>query len=644
MLTRLVKRKIILLQIILIASLTPSFSQQVHYTDISKIQDNVNILKNSEVAFIHPKHRFKNNLPRINFASGKDISVKVPARNVSKIALLKFNIANSSDSLVHVFFTPGFYYRDYKLYKILSDGTLALLEDFDENTSKDSYSRLKLNPYDSATILAALWFEKTYVNSLKPTLINNDMLAYYKLDLRNKTPQLNIFTYIFTGLLVMMIIFSIANYITSNAKEFIYYAGYAFFLGNLLFIKTIFLGESSGFARFFESYLDFIMQAVGVLFYMFFMKAFLNTKKKFRFLYHFYNTGIVLVLISIILFSILHFSTDNYVWELRVESITKYLLLLMIVAFIIYGFRRWNKKLLRYLVWGNLLLFIFSLVSQLMISYGLKSDSLPPLFNASIFYYEVGLFLELVFFLIALNYKTRKKLIADTRERLQLKTENQLKEAEKKLAVYKAQQEERNRISMDMHDELGSGMTAIRLMSELARKKMGVNIPKEIDRISSSANELLNKMNAIIWSMNSQHDTIENLIAYMRTYIADYLEDTNVETSITIENCTLNKEISGDKRRNIFLSVKEVVHNIVKHSQATRADIIIYCDHDLLKITIRDNGIGIDTENIRQFSNGLRILKSRMQRIGGLFDIQKTDGTLVTLELPFSRSLEHTEE
>ncbi len=76
----------------------------------------------------------------------------------------------------------------------------------------------------------------------------------------------------------------------------------------------------------------------------------------------------------------------------------------------------------------------------------------------------------------------------------------------------------RDRISADMHDELGSGMTAIRLMSEIAKNKMKENTPREIEKISESADDVLNKMNAIIWTMNSGNDTVDNLVSYIRSY------------------------------------------------------------------------------------------------------------------------------
>ena len=190
-----------------------------------------------------------------------------------------------------------------------------------------------------------------------------------------------------------------------------------------------------------------------------------------------------------------------------------------------------------------------------------------------------------------------------------------------------------------MHDELGSGMTAIRLMSEIARKKMDGKIPVEIDRISNSANELLNKMNAIIWSMNSRNDTVDNLVSYIREYVIEYFENTNIIGKVNAKTCNVNKVILGDKRRNIFLCVKETITNIVKHSQATVAEININCNDDKLVIHFQDNGIGIDLDNIRQFSNGLQSLENRMKKIGGSFHIEKNNGTVTILELPITSEI-----
>jgi signal transduction histidine kinase len=628
------KRPILLTGFILIF-MSNLFSQVApSYIDISKINVSKVIKDSMQVYITNLDTDLKDSLPFFQFKKGTSVKGAIPPTIVSKKPVIKFYLVNPTDSILKVYFTPGFYFRDYKLYE-LHDNDISVIEKvFPGVKDKSSYSLLQLNPKDTLSIVAELYFEKTYTNILKPVIINESQLSTYTKNIKHIREELNIVTYTFCGLLLMMIFFSLTSYFSNSAPEFLYYSGYAFFLGFMLFTKTLFIGESTWIARFMESYMDFIFQSLGVMFYMLFMQQFLETKKHFNFLFHLYNAGIIVLIAAVGTYSFFHFFTNDFKTELFIETITKVLLLGMAVIFIIYGFRNWKYTILRYLVYGNLLLFIFSMISQLNISFKIINTDLPTLFSSSLFYYELGLFLELVLFLAALNYKNRLNIIAQTKERLRLKSENQLKEVEKELAVYKAQQEERNRISLDMHDELGSGMTAIRLMSEIARKKMDGKIPVEIDRISNSANELLNKMNAIIWSMNSRNDTVDNLIAYIREYVIEYFENTNIIGTVDAKSCNENKEILGDKRRNIFLCVKETITNIVKHSHATVAEINIICNEDKLVIHFHDNGVGIDLDNIRQFSNGLQSLKSRMEKIGGSFHIEKNNGTVTILELP----------
>lgn len=305
----------------------------------------------------------------------------------------------------------------------------------------------------------------------------------------------------------------------------------------------------------------------------------------------------------------------------------------MVVVFLIYSLRNWKDKLMRFLFWGNLFLLIFSVISQMAVMLEGLFSNLPGIFNSALFYYEAGLFLELVFFLAGLNYKNRRNIIEQIRERESLKAKNKLQEYEKEIAVYKAQQEERERISADMHDELGSGMTAIRLMSEIARNKMKENTPVEIEKISSSADDVLNKMNAIIWSMNSGNDTLDNLVSYIRSYSLGYFDSTPIQCKVNTPAQIPAKELTGDKRRNVFLCVKETLNNALKHSGASQITIDIQVNHPLV-ITIQDNGSGIDKQNLRQFGNGLKNISNRMESIGGTFTIENKNGTMTTLELP----------
>jgi signal transduction histidine kinase len=607
-----------------------SLSPPAKYIDVASIPLTRTFSKDFSYTYIEPKHSIQDIYRDLPFK--RNYRGFIPNNEVTSKAVIKFNVCNSHDTAVSVWFFPGLYFWNLELFKLTGDRPVAIPSIKPDNPDNISYRLLTVEPHDSMTILVELKQVKTYLNTINPRLINAGYLPAYVKAFHSSNTDSDLITFLFCGLLLMLILYSLANYFQGGNSEFLYYSGYAFFLGIMLFAKAIYSYHSTRLSFFQEEYLDFVMQSCGLLFYMAFMQKFLATKSQHAFLHKFYNTGMVMLMVAIISYTLLHFFTNNFVWQNGIENGTKILLLLMIVIFLVYSLRTWEDKLLRYLFWGNFCLFIFSLLSQVLVMYH-QLRNLPGILGNSLFYYEMGLFLELVFFLSGLNYKNRIQLIFNARERERLKAENQMKEYEKELAVFKAQQEERERISADMHDELGSGMTAIRLMSEIARNKMKGNIPVEIEKISHSADEVLNKMNAIIWSMNSGNDSVDNLVSYIRSYALEYFESTPIDCKVNIPERIDNIEVTGDKRRNIFLCVKETLNNAMKHSKASEIRINIMIE-DRLEIYISDNGVGIDLKSIRQFGNGLKNIAKRMDSIGGTYKIQNHDGTVTILTLP----------
>lgn len=603
------------------------------YIDISKIKFQQIITQNISSIYIDKNINPEKVYSGLRFIPGLEHRIFIPVNFVHKKLLIKFNIYNTADSATTLYFFPGFYYEQIDLYKVESTNIKKLPDQLPKFYDSIGFRGVTLQGHDSATIIAALTFIKTSINIVRPRLVNEGFLPAFIVELKNRSNIINVITYILCGLLLMMILYSFSSFFQGANPEFLYYSGYALFVGLMLFLMARYNYRATSFSYFLESYLDFIMQLTGIMFYMVFMQQFLTTREQHPLLHKLYNVGLFLSLAALLTFTYFYYFSNNYIAQNFTENSTKLFLLLMVIIFLVYSLWHWKDKLLRYIFWGNLLLFIFSVISMLP---SLMKDFLavlPGIFSSSLFYYEAGLFLELVFFLSGLNYKNRIQLIARTKESEMLKAQNQMKEYEKEIAVYKAQQEERQRISADMHDELGSGMTAIRLMSEIARNKMKENTPIEIEKISRSANDVLNKMNAIIWSMNSGNDTLDNLVSYIRSYALEYFDGTQMECKINTPEDIPDKELSGDKRRNIFLCLKETLNNALKHSNASLI-IIDIAFNDQLKIIITDNGAGIDLQNLRQFGNGLKNMARRMESIGGQFTIENKNGTVTTLELP----------
>jgi ligand-binding sensor domain-containing protein/signal transduction histidine kinase len=187
----------------------------------------------------------------------------------------------------------------------------------------------------------------------------------------------------------------------------------------------------------------------------------------------------------------------------------------------------------------------------------------------------------------------------------------------------RALERERTRISRDMHDEVGSSLSEIAILSELAKKK-----PEEaahhIQEISERAAEVIDSVSEIVWAMNPQNDKLDNLIAHTRRYAVKYLGLANISCKFTTPYEIPSSSISAELRRNIFLVVKELLHNVVKHSCASEVMFeVSLLDHNL-EIKIADNGKGFSLEQSTGLGNGLINMRKRIEDIGGTFNMEST--------------------
>lgn len=203
------------------------------------------------------------------------------------------------------------------------------------------------------------------------------------------------------------------------------------------------------------------------------------------------------------------------------------------------------------------------------------------------------------------------------------------------LEKQQAIQKERTRIATDMHDDLGAGLSRIKFLSEIVKLKQQSqqDTDEYIERIGDYAKEMIGKMGEIVWALNEKNDSVGNLVAYTRLYAAEYLAQNEITGNVQIPESFPDVFVTGEIRRNIFLTVKEALHNVVKHAQADRVDINISVGSNIV-INIADNGIGIDHDNIRRFSNGITNMQKRIREIGGTFEIKNSDGTNVCINVP----------
>jgi signal transduction histidine kinase/ligand-binding sensor domain-containing protein len=220
-------------------------------------------------------------------------------------------------------------------------------------------------------------------------------------------------------------------------------------------------------------------------------------------------------------------------------------------------------------------------------------------------------------------------LVIATRFYYRRKLDKQRMILEKKQAIEK----ERTRIATDMHDDLGAGLSRIKFLSETIglKKQQQQPIEEEITKIREYSHEMIDKMGEIVWALNERHDSLSDLLSYTRSYAMEYLSQNGIACRINTPENSKTVFVSGEFRRNIFLSVKEALHNVVKHAQADEVIVNVSVDK-YLTISLQDNGVGINKESIRPYSNGLNNIKKRMEEIHGVADIENKMGTTVTLK------------
>ncbi|HLA52310.1 MAG TPA: 7TM diverse intracellular signaling domain-containing protein [Flavitalea sp.] len=577
-------------------------------------------------------------IPLLNFTNPAVTRKTVPDSLMEQDCYLRFSVYNDTDSSGQYFFNPGYYIRDATMY--MASGTNTK-QSFRKVSSEKvpfnilSGSMLIRPPQGDTTIYFMKFrFVRSGTNTYQPKLIERNFYSSWLRMVNSKDASLDIISLLCSGVMVMMMVYSLAVYIQNRHTEFLYYAAYVFHTALVLFLKVVLPYERNVFHVFFEEYLDLMILCGGVFFYLGFIRQFLSTGTKDPFLEKILQYAATTMAVLITGFSVVYFGTDRFIILNILENyVIKVLIFFISIIVIIYSFRK-KDILLNYLAAGNIALVTFMMVSQGIIIFKWTFDNSSPLsiFNRSLLYYALGLVFEMFFFQAGLAYKNKKDIIGQVKERERFKLENERKEFEKQMAMLAVRQEERDRISADMHDDLGSGVTAIRLMSEIAKSKMNTEDFPEIEKISSSANELLGKMNAIIWTMKSSNDTLENLVAYLRAFATEYFDGSSVNCIVQVGEFS-EMEMSGEKRRNIFLSFKETLNNILKHAQATEVLITMRLEGKRLMITIKDNGTGIDTGNLRRFGNGLSNIKKRMQDVNGAFSIVNDLGTLVSFDV-----------
>jgi signal transduction histidine kinase len=214
-----------------------------------------------------------------------------------------------------------------------------------------------------------------------------------------------------------------------------------------------------------------------------------------------------------------------------------------------------------------------------------------------------------------------------------------------RLEQQRAIERERTRIARDMHDELGAKLARIFFQGASARRSASNpdTALQVIDNMSNTARDLVTSLDEIVWAVDPENDSLEDLANYVCRYATEFFQSGPMTCRVMIPTDLPHRRLPTDLRHNLFLAVKEALHNALKHSSGSRVELSITGGPAGFEILISDNGRGMlptqrnGTNGLKRTGHGLVNIEQRLVSIGGRveFKSQPGQGTEVRLWVPF---------
>lgn len=190
----------------------------------------------------------------------------------------------------------------------------------------------------------------------------------------------------------------------------------------------------------------------------------------------------------------------------------------------------------------------------------------------------------------------------------------------------------RRQVAFDLHDDVGSGLSEIAILSELAGEESGR--PAWATEIAGRARSLRESMGDIVWAVDPRHDSLGELVQRMRQIAFNLLEAQGMRVGFAApDTAALERmDMAPDRRRTVLLIFKETIHNIAKHARARRVEIGFALETRRVVLTVEDDGCGFDVASVRG-GHGLASLQRRADMLGGTLHVRSTPGGGTRIEL-----------
>jgi signal transduction histidine kinase/ligand-binding sensor domain-containing protein len=201
----------------------------------------------------------------------------------------------------------------------------------------------------------------------------------------------------------------------------------------------------------------------------------------------------------------------------------------------------------------------------------------------------------------------------------------------------------RSRLARDLHDDMGSTLSTINILSNIALQQnpLDEKASKEyMSTINSSTSQMMESMDDIVWSINPVNDTLAKVLARMKEVAGNLLEQNNIDYRFDTDDSLKDINFSMEGRREIFLIFKEALNNILKYARCSQVNIGLKRSGKFFILRIEDNGVGFDlsARTSATRGNGLRNIKKRAESLNGNSEVQSApgSGTCVIITVPIA--------
>jgi signal transduction histidine kinase len=211
------------------------------------------------------------------------------------------------------------------------------------------------------------------------------------------------------------------------------------------------------------------------------------------------------------------------------------------------------------------------------------------------------------------------------------------------LEQQRALHEERARIAKDLHDDLGANLTGLALQLDLARSQglLADTLQERLANLAGHTRGLVDNMREVVWAMNPQHDNMESLATFLGQYTEDYLAGAGLRCRLELPSNLPALPVSSHSRHQLFLVLKEALHNVVRHARASEVRLRLEQEQHELRLAVEDDGCGLPPDGARVAGHGLDSMEKRVVDLGGEFSATSRAGvgTRIEIKLPLTAAM-----